>query len=235
MLLSADIELPRKIFIHGFFTVNGEKISKSLGNVIDPIELSKKYSLDALRYSLIREKPLGDDGDFSEKKLIERNNGELVANIGNFIHRTLTFIHSNFNGKVPKPLNLNEEDEKFKKEIERIAVLVGSQIEKIELDKALKSILDFSSTCNQYFQKKEPWSKKGEAPTTLYLSVNAVRCLAILLEPFLPSSAEKIWKLLGYDDSVHEQEWLSASQLKLQPGWQIRKPEILFKIIENKK
>jgi methionyl-tRNA synthetase len=234
MLFSAEIELPRKIFILGFFTVNGEKISKSLGNAIDPVELSKKYSLDALKYCLIREKPLGEDGDFSEKRLIERNNGELVANIGNFIHRTLTFIYSNFNAKVPKPANLTEEDEEFKKEIERIAVLVGNQIENIELDKALKSILDFSSVCNQYFQKKEPWVKKSEAPTTLYLSVNAVRCLAILLEPFLPSSAEKIWKLLGYDDSVHGQDWLSASKLMLQPGWQIRKPEIIFKIIEAK-
>jgi len=105
----------------------------------------------------------------------------------------------------------------------------------MELDKALKSILDFSSACNQYFQKKEPWARKSEAPTTIYLCSNAVRCLAILLEPFLPSSAEKLWKLLGYDDSVHKQDWLSASQLRLQPGWQIRKPEILFKIIEEKK
>ena len=234
-LAEGSFKLPDFIPTRGHLMLEGQKLSKSRGWYISLRSFIEAFPPDYLRFYLTRITPYSQtDINFDWDEFQTRINNELVANIGNFIHRTLTFIYSNFNGKVPKPSNFSEEDEEFKKEIERIAVLVGAQIEKIELDKALKSILDFSSTCNQYFQKKEPWIKKNEAPTTLYLCANAVRCLAILFEPFLPFSAEKIWKLLGYEDSVHEQEWLSASQLKVQPGWQIRKPEILFKIVEDR-
>ena len=234
ILLSAGIPLPKTIVVHGYVTLGGEKLSKSKGVVVNPFDLAKKYYADAVRYFLLREIPFGEDGSFSEKALIEKTNNELVANIGNFIHRTLSFIYSQFDDKIPKPGQYSEEDENFENEIKRIAVIVGSQMDKIELDKALKSILDFSTICNRYFQKKEPWRKKEEAKTTLYLCANAVRSLAILLAPFLPSSSEKLWNLLNQKYSVYEQNWLSASQLKIEVGYPIKKPEILFKIIENK-
>lgn len=229
-----SFKLPDFIPTRGHLMLQGQKLSKSRGWYISLRSFLQAFPPDYLRYYLTRITPYSqsdinfDWGDFQAKI-----NNELVANIGNFIHRTLTFIYSNFEGKIPKPDKYSEDDKKFEEEIKGIANLVGSLIEKIELDKALKSILDFSSTCNQYFQKKEPWSRKEEAPTTLYLCANAVRALAILLAPFLPFSSEKIWKLLGYEDSVHQQEWQSASQLKLPAGWKIKKPEILFRIIKD--
>ncbi|HKZ45574.1 MAG TPA: methionine--tRNA ligase [archaeon] len=229
ILLSAVIPLPKLILVHGYLTIGGKKISKSLGNTIDPFELAKKYQVDAIRYFLLKEIPFGEDGDFTEKALIEINNNELVATIGNFIYRTLSFIDAKFGGEVPEPGNLDEQDEIFEKKIEELGGSAGKELEKIELDKALRKILEFSGFCNQYFQKKEPWKDLEKAKTCLYLSVNAVKSLAIALEPFLPSSAEELWKQLNLKESVHNQKWDSVSKIEIKAKHKINKPEILFK------
>lgn len=235
ILMAIGLKLPKKILVHGFITINGEKISKDLGNVIDPLYLVEKYSLDALRYYLFREIAFGEDGDFSEDKLKARFNNELVANIGNFIHRTLTFIWSKFEGIVPEAEEYEEIDKEFEEKIKTIAYEVEKELENVKLDKALGKIVEFSNFCNQYFQKKEPWKDLKKAKTCLYLSINAVRNLAILLEPFLPYSAEKLWKLLNLETSVHEQNWDSTSKLQIKSDHRINKPEILFRKIEEKK
>lgn len=234
ILLSAGIPLPKTILVHGYVTLGGEKLSKSKGTVIDPFELEKKYYVNAIRYYLLRNIPFGEDGDFTEKALIEKTNNELVATIGNFIHRTLSFVSSHFDCKVSAPGEYDKADKEFEKKIKSIAEEVGTELEDYKLDIALRKTLEFCGTCNQYFQKKEPWKNK-EAKTCLYLCANAVRSLAILLDPFVPSAAEKLWKLLNFEDSVHEQDWKSASELKIKAGHKIKKPEILFKVIETKK
>jgi len=229
-----NYKLPDAIPTRGYLLLQGQKLSKSRGWYISLRSFLESFPADYLRYYLTRVTPNAQtDVNFDWDEFQAKINNELVATIGNFIHRTLTFIHSQFNGKIPKPAQYSEEDQEFENEIKKVAVLVGSEMEKIELDKALKSILDFSATCNKYFQKKEPWAKKEEAKTTLYLCANAVRALAILLEPFLPFSSEKLWKLLNLNDSIHKQEWLSASRLKLEASHEIKKPEILFRIIED--
>lgn len=233
MLMSADYELPEKVFAHGFLTINGQKISKSLGNVIDPLYLAEKYSVDVLRYFLLRDVPFGEDGDFSEETLRTRLNDELVANIGNFIYRTLIFVWKKFEGKVPEPREHNELDKEFEKRIKILGEDVEKQLEKLELGRGLKKIIEFSIFCNQYFQKNEPWSNNERANNCLYFSVNAVRTLAILLEPYLPGSSEKLWKQLNLKGSVHGQEWNSASKLSIEPGHGINEPKILFKKIED--
>ena len=235
ILLSAGIPLPKTILVHGYVTLGGEKLSKSKGLIINPFDLAEKYYVDAVRYFLLKEIPFGGDGSFLEEMLIEKTNNELVATIGNFIHGTLSFIASNFNCKIPSPGEYDDADRKFEERIKAIASEVASEMDKNKLDVGIKKILEFCGACNQYFQKKEPWLNKEEAKTTLYLCANAVRTLAILLEPFVPSSSEKLWKTLGYEDSVHKQNWFSASQLKLNPNQVIKRPEILFKIIETKK
>jgi len=232
MLLSAGYGLPHKIFAHGFLTINGQKIGKSLGNVIDPLYLAKRYSVDALRYFLFRETPFGEDGDFSETALKARLNNELVANIGNFIHRTLTFIWTRFNGKVPQAEKYDELDKEFEEKIKGVASDVDEELENVRLDKGLSKILEFSSFCNQYFQRKQPWAKKENAKTCLYLCANAVRNLAILLAPYLPSSAENVWQQLNLDGSVQKQGWGSASELTIKSGHEINKPRPLFEKIE---
>lgn len=229
MLLSADYDLPKTIFAHGFLTVNSQKISKSLGNVIDPLYLAEKYSPDALRYFLLREISFGEDGDFSEETLKARLNNELVANIGNFVHRTLTFIWTRSNGKVPKAEKYDELDKEFEERIKAIATEVAEELEKIRLNRGLQKILEFSSFCNRYFQRKQPWAKKKNAKTCLYLCVNAVRSLAILVEPYLPLSAENLWQQLNLKNSVHTQNWSSARELTVKSGHVINKPKILFR------
>lgn len=230
ILLSADISLPKLILVHGYVTIGGEKLSKSKGTVVDPSELAKKYQVDAVRYFLLREIPFGEDGDFTEKALIERTNNELVANIGNFIHRALSFLWTSFNGEAPEPKKYNQLDKEMENSIKKIAEDVGKEMENNYLDKGLKKISDFSSFCNQYFQKKEPWKTKDS--NCLYLSINAVRSLAILLEPFIPSSSEKLWQQMNLTGSIHKEKWDSASEIKIKPGHKINKPEVLFKKIQ---
>jgi len=229
MLLSAGYDLPKTIFAHGFLTVNSQKISKSLGNIIDPLYLAERYSVDALRYFLFREISFGEDGDFSEDTLKARLNNELVANIGNFIHRTLTFIWTRFNGKVPIAEEYDELDKEFEEKIKTIATKVAEELEKIRLNRGLGRVLEFSSFCNRYFQRKQPWAKKKSANTCLYICVNAVRSLAILIEPYLPLPAENLWQQLNLKNSVHTQNWSSAGELAIESGHEINKPKILFK------
>jgi methionyl-tRNA synthetase len=242
ILLSIGIPLPKLILVHGYVTIGGEKLSKSKGIVVDPLGLAEKYQIDAIRYFLLREIPSGEDGDFTEKALIERTNNELVANIGNFIHRTLSFLYEIFDdGRVPAPEKEKYDpfDEEMERRIKTIAKEVENEMDNNNLDRALKKISDFSSFCNKYFQGKEPWrhiktSWEHKDKNCMYLSINAVRSLAILLEPFTPSSSEKLWKYLNLEGSVHKEKWNSASEIKIKSGHKINKPEVLFKKIETK-
>jgi len=231
LLLALEIKLPKTLFVHGYFTLDGQKISKSLGNIIDPFYLIDKYGTDSLRYFFIRNIPFGQDGDFSEKLLIERTNNELVANIGNFIHRTLTFLWTNFDGTVPvyKKEKCSPLDKKFDDYIENMAENVGKNLEKNKIDEGLREIIAFSSYCNAYFQGKEPWKTKDR--NCLYLSFKAVKTLAVLLEPFIPESSEKLWKQLNLKGDVHKEKWESASKIVIKSGYKINKPEVLFKKI----
>lgn len=233
ILLSANIPLPKLILVHGYITVKGEKMSKSKGTVVNPLELAKKYQVDAIRYFLLGEIAFGEDGDFTEGSLVERTNNELVANVGNFIHRTLTFISKSFDGVVPKPKCFDENDEKFKERIVSLKDEVEKRMGEFGLDKALKGIVEFSAMGNQYFQQKEPW--KTRDPNCLYLCVNAMRSLAILLEPFVPNAMEKLWLQLNLEGSVHEQNWNSASEFSIKEGHKIGKPEVLFRKLSDER
>jgi len=146
----------------------------------------------------------------------------------------LTFVSSNYSGKIPEAKSYDELDVQFKGKIETIANDVGEELEKIELNKGLRKILEFSSFCNQYFQRKEPWTKREDTATCLYLCVNAVRSLSILLEPYLPFSAEILWQQLNLEGSIRKQSWDSASELAIKGGHKINKPKILFRKVEAK-
>jgi methionyl-tRNA synthetase len=188
MLFSVGVEKPKKVFAHGWLTLEGQKISKSLGNVIDPVYLVEKYGADAVRYYIIRQIPFGEDGDFSEKALIERINGELVADLGNLVYRVLT-LAERFDGKiegkdeVSKNFDLKKIDEYF---------------EKVELHNAIGEVWNFIRATNKYINEKEPWKLKGKGlGNVLYNLLEAVRIISILISPFLPESSERINKQLG--------------------------------------
>lgn len=231
VLLSCSIPLPKHILVHGYITIGGEKLSKSKGAAVDPFKLLEKYEVDAVRYFLARDIPFFEDGDFTEKALIERVNGELVGNIGNFIHRTLTLIWNLFGGEVPEPRNYEEDEEclKLVESIRRLPSVMREKFENYEIDKALKEVADFAIQCNRFLQVKEPWRTRD--PNALFICVNAVRTLAVVLRPYLPSSSEKIWGMLNLEGSPDNYGWNSAGGLVLKPRHRIIRPEIVFKKI----
>ena len=238
MLLSAGYKLPKKFLVHGFLTVDGQKISKSLGNVIDPVYLSEKYSADAVRYFLIRDIPLGEDGDFSERVLITRLNDELADILGNLIHRVLTFMYNKFNGEVPKPGELDERDQEVLHLIESTPPSVGKHIEELNPGAGLREIIKLAKSGNKYFNDSQPWRSIKEDPkrcaATLYVCAQLVRSLAIMLAPYLPFASERLWESLNLPGSVHEQRWDSAIEPGLKPGHKIGKPEPLFGKLPSK-
>jgi len=218
MLFSARIEPPKKVFSHGWWTVEGKKMSKSIGNVIDPLTISKKYSVDALRYFLVREMVLGEDGDFSEKALISRINGELVADLGNLVYRVLSLVEKfdgNIEGKVEldKKLNLKKIDGHF---------------QDLEINSALETIWEFIRATNKYVNENEPWNLKGEKlGNVLFNLLEAVRIIGILVSPFLPESSETISDQLGVKSGT-----LKDSKFRKYQG-KIKKGKYLFKKVDN--
>ena len=181
MLLSADLPLPKEIIVHGFLTVDGKKMSKSTGNVISPLELLKKYSPDTIRYYLCRNFVFGQDGDFSEKALIDRHNSELADKLGNLVSRVAGLIEKNGIEKTENKL-IRQLDEKK----------INKLIENYEFDKSLNEIFCFIDLCNEYDQKNKPWETKDKK--ILYELSESIVATAKLLVPFIPESAEKIIK-----------------------------------------
>ena len=187
MLLSAGIELPKSVFVHGYVNIKGQKMSKSVGSVVDPIELVKKYGADSIRYFIIRDIPFGGDGDFSEDALKARINGELLSDLGNLASRVLTLAT-----RSDKIEGTPELDKKLNfKRIDKLML-------NYELHNGLNEIWNFIRSVNKYINEKEPWKLEGkEFNNVLYNLVESLRVIAILTEPFIPETAAKINKQLG--------------------------------------
>jgi len=226
--------LPDLIPTRGMLLLQGQKFSKSRGWYISLRGFLNVFPADYLRYYLSTITSYSQsDVNFDWKQFQARINNELVANLGNFIHRTLTFIWSRFHGKTPKPGEFTAVDEEFKDRMKSVVDDVGSELERVDLDRALRKIVEFSAFCNRYFQQKEPWADWEKAGTCLYLCINAVRSLAILSSPFLPFSTETLWKQLKLPGIIHGQCWESAGELLIEEGHTIQKPGILFRKVED--
>jgi methionyl-tRNA synthetase len=220
LLLSAGIELPKHILVHGYLTFNGKKISKSLGNAINPTEIINKYGVDPVRYALVKDIPFDQDGDFSEKALKERNNNELANDLGNLLSRTLTLCEKYFKGKLKK----QKDDELFNGlNLEKIQ----KYIDKYELHNALEEIWKFVRASNKYVNDKEPWNNEKEREVVLYNLLESLRIISILIQPFIPETSEKINKQLNV-----KQGNLKDIKFGLNKEYNIKKGEILFRRIE---
>ena len=229
-----EFKLPDFIPTRGYFTLEGKKFSKSREWYISVREFIDKFPPDYLRYYLAAITPYSQqDVNFDWENFQKRVNNELIANIGNFIHRVLTFTWSNYEGKVPKANTLDKSDNELIDKTKEAVKDVAEEIERIELSKGLRKIVEFSAFCNQYFQQKQPWTDKEKAKTAIHLCVNAVRSLAVLLEPYIPSSAENLWHQLNLDGSVHKQDWDTAGELRISGGHRINKPEVLFEKVAD--
>ena len=193
MLLSLGLELPKNIFVHGFIGVDGQKMSKSLGNVIDPFELVKKYGTDPVRYYLLREIPSSEDGDFSYEKFEQRYNSDLANGIGNLVARVSKMAEDQLKVQSSK-LKTTTKNPKIKKEIEKTKNKYRTALEEFKFNEALKAIWDLISFCDKYIEQTKPWEKKQGTDLVLSDLLLTIDIIADLLEPFLPETSKMIKK-----------------------------------------
>jgi len=231
ILFSLSIEPPKTVFVHGFINIGGEKMSKSKGVKIDPIEIAEKYGSDTLRYFLLREIIFGEDGNFSEEALIARHNSELANSLGNLISRVSALLKKNSDNYIPKQSHLQEIDLKFIENFKKTQEL-KNLIENFEIKKAVDLVWSIIDAVNKYVNDTAPWkiADKERLGTVLYNCVEAIRIISILIEPFIPETSEKIRKQFEFEKGNFEKTVFSG-----KTSGRINDSGILFNKIELKK
>ncbi|WP_064685880.1 methionine--tRNA ligase [Rhizobium bangladeshense] len=200
-LMSAKLPLPKRVFAHGFLLNKGEKMSKSLGNVVDPVNLVNHFGLDQVRYFFLREVSFGQDGSYSEEAIGTRINSDLANGIGNLASRSLSMIVKNCDGKIPECGPLSEEDKAMLAQADALLASTREDMGKQLIHRALASIIAVVSEADRYFAGQAPWALKKTDParmgTVLYVTAEVVRQIAILLQPFMPDSSGKLLDLVA--------------------------------------
>ncbi len=229
-----EYKLPDFVPTRGHLLLLGKKLSRSKHWMITIREFLDHFPPDYLRFYLTRIVPQSQsDANFDLKEFEEKINNELVANVGNFVYRALSFAQTKHGGSVPEPGKAGEAEDDIVQELEGAVRETGDLIEQGHYDRALRRVLDFSAKCNQYFQHKAPWEKGADEPTTVYYACNLVAGLATLLSPFLPFTSEEIWNQLGFEAPIAKQGWDSASKLRVEAGRKLREPKPIFKKVED--
>ena len=232
--IDKDFKLPDYIPARGHLTLEGKKISKSRNWYIGLKDFLEKFPADYLRFYLISINPYSqDDLNFDWEQFSTKINSELIGNLGNLVNRALGFTNKTFDGVIPEPESFDEKDSESEQKIKSLAEDIGKLMNENHLDRALKQLMEFSAHFNQYFQHKEPWKNGPGTNTCIYLSVNAVRSIAICLHSFLPKSAQKIWSQLGMTGNVSDMAWHAMSNLELKSGHKIGTVEPIFSKIEK--
>jgi methionyl-tRNA synthetase len=232
-LMSAGIELPQRVFAHGFLLNRGEKMSKSVGNVIDPITLIDRFGVDQVRYFLLREVPFGQDGSYSEEAIITRINTDLANELGNLAQRSLSMVAKNLGGVVPEPGEFSAADTELLKTAEGLLERVRASFDGQAMHLALEAIWLMLGEANKYFSAQQPWVlRKSESDTdqarfrtVLYTTCEAVRIAALLVQPVMPESAAKMLDLLG---QTEDQRAFTAIDARLAPGTVLPAPTGVF-------
>ncbi|WP_430913508.1 methionine--tRNA ligase [Methylobacterium sp. sgz302541] len=200
-LMSAGLPLPKRVFGHGFLLSKGEKMSKSLGNVVDPMDLIATYGVDQLRYFVLREVPFGGDGSYSHEAIIQRINADLANDLGNLAQRSLSMIAKNGDGVVPRPGDFTDADRALLASAYALPEKARAAMEDLALHTILAEIWAVVADANRYFAAEEPWKLKKSDParmnTVLFTTIETVRAVALMVQPFVPGSAEKFLDLLA--------------------------------------
>ncbi len=236
-LMSAKLELPKRVFAHGWWTIEGEKMSKSLGNVVSPAHLVERYGLDQTRYFLLREVPFGSDGNFSRQSMFERINADLANNIGNLAQRTLSMIAKNCDGQVPTvdAANIQPQDAALMELVRVTSDATHSsareQMQRCKFAEVIGAILHMSSSANEYIDREAPWTLKktdlARMNSVLYYLAESIRCIAIMLQPFTPDAAKKLLDQLAVPEGERLFLYLTP-EFALKPGTALPKPEGVF-------
>ena len=247
MLLGLGLELPKVLFGHGFWSIEGQKISKSKGNAISPAALASDLAsqsgattdiaIDAIRYFVLREAPFGVDADFSVAALVGRFNSDLANDLGNLLNRTLSMLHRYLNGVVPEPTGIANDLKDLAAATHRE---VESAIDQLQFSKALESIWQLVGAGNRYLEDQAPWrlhkeGKSGELATVLYSVLETARIVTTMIAPYMPEASRELWRQLGIPEPLEKQTWADAGTWgKLASGIQTAEPAPVFPRIENK-
>jgi len=230
-LMSAGIELPKRIFAHGFLFNRGEKMSKSVGNVIDPFTLVEHYGLDQVRYFFLREVPFGQDGSYSHEAIVNRTNADLANDLGNLAQRSLSMIAKNCGGKVPAKGELAAADKAILDQAEAALATAREAMARQAIHTALAAIFEVVADANRYFAAQEPWALRKTDParmeTVLYTTAEVLRRIAILCQPYIPASAEKLLDLLAVPGDRRNFADLGEGGM-LAPGTPLPPPQPVF-------
>ena len=234
-LLAAKIDLPKRVYGHGWILSGEEKMSKSKGNILDPLEIIKEYGLDPLRYYLIKEVSFGNDGNISQERLEDCINSDLANNYGNLCQRVTAFAIKNCNGKIPSEVKFHDEDllilNKYKDNLDNIRSQIDNQNINFYIDYIVNSLFE----ANKYFNDQEPWKKKDDIirlNTIVYTTLEIVRKISFLLYPIIPESSLKALKIFDIEEKKIKLASVSNNEYLIK-GNKINKIDILFKKIEK--
>jgi methionyl-tRNA synthetase len=228
-LMSAGIEVPKRVFSHGFLLNRGEKMSKSVGNVVDPFAMAQQYGVDQMRYFFMREVSFGQDGSYSHEAIVTRTNADLANDLGNLAQRSLTMIGRQFEAKLPSPSAFSGTDEAILSQADSMLGQVREAMKTQQLHQALGVVWATVAEANRYFAAEAPWALAKTDPvrqaTVLYVTAEVIRMVALLAQPFIPSSAGKLLDLLAVPADRRD---FAAFGTRLAGGTELPPPAPVF-------
>jgi methionyl-tRNA synthetase len=229
-LMSAGLPLPKRVFAHGFIFNKGEKMSKSVGNVVDPFSLAKAYGVDQMRFFFLREIPFGQDGSYSHEGIVGRSNADLANDLGNLAQRSLSMIAKNLDGRIPAPGPLSAEDTTMLASADALLATARAAFDVQEIHRALEAIWAVVADCNRYFTAQAPWALRKTDParmeTVLWVTAEVLRIIAILTQPVMPTASARLLDALGQGDGAARQ--FAAIPTRLAGGTPIPPPVPIF-------
>ena len=240
MLMALDLPLPKHLAVHGWITFNGQKMSKSIGNVVDPFVLGERYGADAIRYHIMREMALGADSSFSNEIMINRINSDLANGLGNLVSRTVAMVIKYFDGTIPTEKQSGEFDDDLIAQASALRAKVDGYMDKTQLQNALAEIFKVVSRANKYIDETAPWvlakdeANKPRLAAVLYNLLDTIRIISSLLCPFMPTTMPKVWEQIGADENAVSYE--NAGKFGVLPeNVTVKKGEVLFPRIDTEK